>query len=176
MKIWISSLAKVHTVAQNTGPSKIVSLLGPGTRFPEFRDYGPDRHLTVELDDDREVIAGRLTPTEAHVAGLIEFLGGWNPETPLLVHCWAGMSRSTASALIAACLHNPEADEAEIAHEIAKSPTAFPNTRIVAFADEMMGREGRMVRAAEEICSDMNRLTAIREVMEAEPFAIEARW
>ena len=120
MKIWISSLARVHEVAAETVPARVVSLLGPGTAFPDFDGYGPDTHHRVELDDDRQEIEGRLTPNQTHVANLIGFLKDWDPATPLLVHCWAGMSRSTATAFIAACLHNPEAEEEVIAAEIVE--------------------------------------------------------
>ena len=46
---------------------------------------------------------------------MIRFVETWDGQTPMLIHCWAGISRSTASAFITACLHNPDADEEEIA-------------------------------------------------------------
>jgi predicted protein tyrosine phosphatase len=69
-----------------------------------------------------------------------------------VVHCWAGISRSTAAAFVVACTLNPERDERDIAWAIRRaSPTATPNIRIVALADEMLEREGRMVAAIEAI-------------------------
>ncbi|MGL4728137.1 MAG: protein tyrosine phosphatase, partial [Bosea sp. (in: a-proteobacteria)] len=57
-----------------------------------------------------------------------------------------GVSRSTAAAYITACLLNPHRDEAEAARALrAASPSATPNARLVAIADEMLGRQGRMV-------------------------------
>ncbi len=108
------------------------------------------RHHRVHLHDIREPLDGHVTPSGDHVRGLVEFLKGWRNDEPLLVHCWAGISRSTATAFIAACLHNPQTDEREIALGLrAASPTAFPNTRIVAFADELLNRGGRMTAAVE---------------------------
>jgi predicted protein tyrosine phosphatase len=68
----------------------------------------------------------------------------------MVVHCWAGISRSTASAFAIACARDPDADELEVALAMRRaSPSAFPNRRIVALADDILGRHGRMVAAVE---------------------------
>jgi predicted protein tyrosine phosphatase len=68
------------------------------------------------------------------------------------VHCYAGISRSTASAFAAACMLNPHRDEVSIARQIrAASRIASPNRLIVALADKALGREGRMLRALDEM-------------------------
>ena len=177
MKIWISSLRDVHDAHAQSNPAKVVSLLSPGSDFPSFEGYATDKHIRVEVNDILEDMGERPAPGENHVETLVSFLKAWAPDDPLLVHCWAGMSRSTATALIAACLHNPDADEAVIGDALAAaSPTAFPNTRIVAIADEMLGRSGRMARAAEKIRADENRIAKIYETVEARPFFIPARF
>ena len=59
----------------------------------------------------------------------------------MLIHCFAGVSRSTAAAFIAACALAPNRDEATIARALrAASPTATPNARLVALADAALGR------------------------------------
>ncbi len=177
MKIWISSLRDVHDAHSKANPAHVVSLLSPGSDFPAFDGYGADRHMRVEVNDILEDKENRPAPGEHHVESVIAFLKDWKPQDPLLVHCWAGMSRSTATALIAACMHNPQADEAEIGAALAAaSPTAFPNTRIVAIADEMLGRNGRMAKAADKIRSDESRITEIYRVAEAPPFHIPSRY
>ncbi len=68
----------------------------------------------------------------------------------MVIHCFAGISRSTASAFVIACERDPHADELEIALAMRRaSPSAFPNRRIVALADDILGRQGRMVEAVE---------------------------
>jgi predicted protein tyrosine phosphatase len=68
------------------------------------------------------------------------------------VHCYAGISRSTASAFAAVCALNPHRDEIAIARQIrAASPIAAPNRLIVSLADKALGREGRMLRALDEM-------------------------
>lgn len=173
MKIWVSSLAKVHDTAVKAQPQRAVSLLSPGDVFPQID--GLDDHHKVHLHDIREPQDGHVTPGEAHVVELIDFLKQWNPQTPLLVHCWAGISRSTATAFIAACLHNPETDENVIADALKKaSPTAFPNTLIAAHADKIMGRGGRLKEAAKAICADKERAAFVAREMEGTPFHITA--
>jgi predicted protein tyrosine phosphatase len=68
------------------------------------------------------------------------------------VHCYAGISRSTAGAFIAACALNPQRDERAIAQYIRQaSPTATPNALLVSIADRMLERNGRMIAAVEAI-------------------------
>jgi predicted protein tyrosine phosphatase len=70
----------------------------------------------------------------------------------MVVHCYAGISRSTAGAFVAACALNPDRDEQRIAWDIRRaSRTAQPNARIVSIADRLLKRDGRMVRAVETI-------------------------
>jgi len=74
------------------------------------------------------------------------------PNHPLVVHCYAGISRSTAGAFIAACALNPQRDERAIARLIREaSPTAMPNLRLVALADALLGRKGRMIKAVDSL-------------------------
>ena len=75
---------------------------------------------------------------------------GWDARAPMVVHCFAGISRSTASAFAIACDRNPDADEMDDrpGHAPRRRP-AFPNRRIVALADDILGRRGRMVDAVE---------------------------
>jgi predicted protein tyrosine phosphatase len=97
------------------------------------------------------------------------FVGRWDQAAPLLIHCFAGVSRSTAAAFIAACAVIPHRDEAEIALAVRRnSPTATPNPRLVALADKMLGRKGRMIAAIARIGRGV-------ECSEAIPFALELR-
>jgi predicted protein tyrosine phosphatase len=70
----------------------------------------------------------------------------------MVIHCYAGVSRSTAAAFIAACALAPNRDEFVVARTLrAASPTATPNARMVALADLALGRNGRMNEAIAEI-------------------------
>ena len=109
-------------------------------------------HLRISMDDITEHMEGFVAPNETHVADLLNFVRGWDRAAPLVVHCYAGISRSTASAFAAACALNPHRDELTIARKIREaSPSAFPNRLIVTLADRALGREGRMLRALDAI-------------------------
>jgi predicted protein tyrosine phosphatase len=113
---------------------------------------------------------GYVAPGEAHVDRLLGFVDGWwrghGTASPLVVHCWAGISRSTAAAFITACAIHPGEDEDDLARELRRlSPSATPNLRLVALADRKLGRDGRMVAAIERIGRG-------RDAFEGEPFSL----
>jgi len=109
-------------------------------------------HLRVQMDDIIEHMDGFLAPSDSHIEQVLNFVRGWDRNAPLVVHCYAGISRSTASAFAAACMLNPHRDETSIAQQIrAASPIASPNRLIVSLADRALGREGRMLRALDEM-------------------------
>ena len=70
----------------------------------------------------------------------------------MLIHCWAGISRSTATAFAALCILRPDEDEMSLALDLrAASASATPNRLITTKMDKVLGREGRMLRAVESI-------------------------
>lgn len=167
--ILVSSLSLAPKIARERGVSRMVSLLDPHSQFP--RGHGVADHLELAMHDINEAYDGWNAPAEAQVARLIDFVGGWErAKGPILIHCYAGISRSTASAFVTACVHNPKLDETEIAWALRRaSPTAWPNTRIIAFADAHLGRAGRMTRAIESIGPGKS----WEEIGEAEPFELK---
>ena len=77
---------------------------------------------------------------------------GWDRSAPVVIHCYAGVSRSTAAAFIAACLLDETRSEMSIARDIReRSPTATPNALMVKIADRLLGRDGRMIEAVRSI-------------------------
>ena len=131
-------------------PSALVSLVTAFEQPPTPEGISPGRHFRLEIDDITAPTPGQIVPERHHVTALLEFLGGWDAEAPLLIHCAAGISRSTAAALAALCLHSDGEDEAALARRLRRAaPHASPNRRIVALADEVMGRRGRLVAAVE---------------------------
>ena len=110
---------------------------------------------------------GHVLPEATHLDELLRFVRAWDRAEPMLIHCFAGVSRSTAAAYIAACALAPERDEFAIARSLrAASSTASPNARLVALADDALGRCGRMNEAIAEIGRG-------QECFEGEPFTLE---
>jgi predicted protein tyrosine phosphatase len=79
---------------------------------------------------------------------ILAFAREWDEARPMLIHCFAGISRSTATAFAVACARSADADEHAIARALrAAAPHAQPNRRLVALADDLLDRRGRMVDA-----------------------------
>ena len=165
--IHVCSLARLHATVEETGASHIVTLLRTVDRVQRPVHVEQDNHLIVSVDDICDPIDGYTCPADDHVAALIDFVGRWNRAAPMVVHCFAGISRSTAGAFVAACTLNPERDERQIAWEIRRaSRTAQPNARIVTIADRLLKRQGRMTRAVEAIGPG-------HAAMEGDPFRLD---
>jgi len=150
--IFVCSLNAVDTTIAAEKPSHLISLLGQETMIATPGPIDDGNHLKLAMNDISAPREGYDEPGEADVARLISFVQDWPQTSPLLIHCWAGISRSTAAAYITLCLNNPESDEATLARILRKaSPSASPNKLIIHLADNMLGRNGRMVEAVETI-------------------------
>ena len=150
--IHVCSLARLHDTVTDTGARHIVTLIKDVSLVRRPHSILETNHLLLDMDDISSPIDGYVLPGEEHVTKLVEFVTQWDRTAPLVVHCYAGISRSTAGAFITACALNPERDERTIARLIRDaSPTAQPNLRLVALADTLLGRKGRMVKAVDTL-------------------------
>jgi predicted protein tyrosine phosphatase len=150
--IYVAPLSLVEVTVADARVSHLVTLINGETPISTPPSVGPDRHLKLSMNDICEPQDGLVLPCENHVSDLIDFTLEWDRKAPLLIHCWAGISRSTAAAFISLCALNPDADEHGLARVLRRaSPTAFPNRRLVALADEALERRGRMTAAIEHI-------------------------
>jgi predicted protein tyrosine phosphatase len=148
-RLHVCSLARLAAVAVETGAGSLLTLLSPGgvsARRPP--GIAPERHLVIGISDIVAAREGFTHPEAAHVDAMLAFFRAWDRRAPLLIHCYAGVSRSTAAAFIGVCALSPSRGEAAIAAALrAASRTATPNARLVALADEKLGRAGRMSAA-----------------------------
>ncbi|HMM63432.1 MAG: tyrosine phosphatase family protein [Mesorhizobium sp.] len=150
--IIVCPLSKVEETVTRAGAARLLSLLAAGTDMVRPPSILPQNHLHLVMHDIAEAQAGMTLPGLAHVQSLLAFAGSWERSRPLVVNCYAGISRSTASAYIIAAALSPQRDEEELAWTLrALSPSATPNPRLVAVADEVLGRRGRMVEAIRAI-------------------------
>ncbi len=166
-RIHVCPLARIDETVAATGARSLVTLLNPGTPVERPAAIAAERHLYIGIADIVEAQPGQVLPAEAHVRELLTFAAAWDRAEPMLIHCFAGVSRSTAAAFIAACALAPKRDEGEIARALrAASPTATPNARLVALADAALERGGRMNDAVAAIGRGA-------ECFEGVPFALE---
>lgn len=148
--IYVCNLLEMPEHAVSLGPSHLVSLVAAEEQPPTPEGIGADRHLRIEVHDISEPLDGHVLADAEHIAPLIDFFRTWRHEdAPILVHCVAGISRSTAAALIALVV-KAEGREAEAARHLRRiAPHALPNRRMIEIADELLGSEGRLVAARE---------------------------
>ncbi len=160
--IHVCALTKVEQNLAVTGASHLMSLIGHKLEFERPQTVEPRNYLRVRVSDIVPDSDGSATPEHQrdghvlaqhdHVQEMINFVKSWDQQAPMLIHCYAGVSRSTAAAYIAMLVLNPELNEHELAWELRKrSPTATPNPHIIALADRILGRNGRMIAAIKTI-------------------------
>ena len=144
-RLHVCSLALIGETVAQSGARSLVTLLSPGTAVERPATIEPHRHLYLAVSDIVEQVPGQVLPEATHLVELVDFVLAWDRAEPMAIHCFAGVSRSTAAAFIAACALSPARDEFAIAGAIrAVSPTATPNARLVALADVVLKRNGRM--------------------------------
>jgi predicted protein tyrosine phosphatase len=147
-RLHVCSLALIGETVARTRARSLVTLLSPGTEIERPIEITPERHLYLGVSDIVEPTPGQVLPDAAHLDKLLRFVHAWDRAAPMLIHCFAGVSRSTAAAYVAACALEPKRDEFAVARALrAASPTATPNARLVALADDQLGRRGRMNEA-----------------------------
>jgi predicted protein tyrosine phosphatase len=150
--IYVAPLSLVEMTVADAKVSHLVTLINGETAIPTPPGIGPERHLRLAMNDICEPQPGLVVPCESHVSDLVRFAREWDRGAPLLIHCWAGISRSTAAAFITLCALNPEGTELDLARALRRaSPTAYPNRLLVALGDEALARKGRMIAAVEDI-------------------------
>ncbi|KQP41117.1 protein tyrosine phosphatase [Methylobacterium sp. Leaf104] len=162
----VCPLSRLPETLDASGATHLMTLMKVGTAIARPEGIAEGRHCVVEVSDIVAPMDGHVTPGEVHVAQILDFARAWDQARPLLIHCYAGISRSTAAAYIAACALAPERNEAEIARSLRlAAPSATPNALFVAIADRLLERDGRMVAAIAEIGRGA-------EAFEGEPFRL----
>jgi predicted protein tyrosine phosphatase len=151
--IVVSPLARIAEMAVRHGAREMISLMAKEQNFHRPAVIKAERHLLLNMNDISFAGTGDLiAPQETHVRAIIDFATGWDQSAPLLIHCWMGVSRSPAAALIAALAIRPEEDDLVLVRRLrASSPFATPNARLIAIGDDLLGRRGRLVAAVKEI-------------------------
>jgi predicted protein tyrosine phosphatase len=164
--IHVCPLSRIEEVVTLSGARRMVTLITEGTPVIRPALLAQEDHLILNMHDITEEIPEMTPPCEAHVEALLDFAGCWDRKAPLLIHCFAGISRSTAAAYVVAAALAPKRNEAELAATMRRlSATATPNIRIVSIADRLLGRQGRMTAAIQSIGRGV-------EAMEGIPFAL----
>jgi predicted protein tyrosine phosphatase len=138
------------------GVSHVLSILDPGAPVPPaFEGFGGDRRLELRFHDVIDDLPGFVAPGFEDVGRMLGFaqrLPGATKGCHLLIHCHAGISRSSAAFLLVLAQARPTLPADGIAAAVLRArPRAWPNLRIVELGDRMLGRHGEVVAAAQMI-------------------------
>ena len=167
-RVHICPLSAVPDVVAGCGASHLLTCLQGAIMVETPALIKPANHIRLDVDDIAESIPDYVAPNERHIAELIAFALAWGGRGPAVIHCWAGISRSTAAAFITLCALNPDVPERLIAAQLRNaSPTAYPNRLMIRLGDAALERAGRMIDAVESIGRGV--LTS-----EARPFSLPA--
>ena len=165
--IHVCSLARLEETVERVGARRVITLINAGTPMRRPPTVAEVDYLHLAMNDIVEPIEGMTPPGEEHVRTLLDWVGDWDRAAPMVVHCFAGISRSTAAAYSIVAALNPGRNEMELARTLrARSPSATPNRRIIAIADRLLGRDGRMLAAIDAIGRGA-------DAFEGTPFALE---
>jgi predicted protein tyrosine phosphatase len=151
--IVVAPLARIAEMAVKHGAREMISLMAKEQAFHRPGVIQAHRHLLLNMNDIVfKGTGGLVAPDGTHVRAIIDFVADWDQCAPLLIHCWMGVSRSPAAALIAALSLSPEQDDGALVRRLrAASPYATPNARLVQIGDDMLGRRGRLVDSVRAI-------------------------
>jgi len=151
------------------GVTHVLSIIGPDWPDPpSFAAFPPHHRLTLCFHDVIEPRPDLLPPTAHDVERLLAF--GREPDLMagghLLIHCHAGVSRSTAAAALILAQARPDRPAREALDAVVRlRPRAWPNLRMIELGDVFLGRNGEMVAGV---------ATVYRRFLEREPAFQEA--
>ncbi|MGE0624106.1 MAG: tyrosine phosphatase family protein [Pseudomonadales bacterium] len=154
--IFVTSLFEMPRFVRELAPVRVLSIIQPELQPERPRELEEARHLRVAVHDISEHSPDQILAARRDVETLIDFAQSWDPaEGAFLAHCYAGVSRSTAAALIAATMKT--GDPHWSARQLrAAAPHAQPNRRIIALADEVLALDGELIRARESMGQAMS--------------------
>jgi predicted protein tyrosine phosphatase len=152
-RITICGIAELPEHSE-VGVSHVLSILDPGWPVPDaFGSFGEHARLELRFHDVIDETPGMVTPRREHVEQVLAFgrdlLAEPAGRANLLVHCHAGISRSTASMILILAQARPDLPAEALAREVLRiRDKAWPNLRIIELGDSLLGRGGEIVAAA----------------------------
>ncbi len=148
----VSSLAGAPEAYKQRKPTRVISLLSEEETAPDFPGLDPSAHLLLYVEQE-SCAASISRAARARSTEIIEFVRRWDGKGDILVHCNRGVSRSTAAAFIIMCIMEPLTAEAVLMQRLRRAaPHADPCPLLVNYADEILGRDGRMTDALDDLC------------------------
>ncbi|MCQ8240035.1 tyrosine phosphatase family protein [Rhizosaccharibacter radicis] len=134
------------------GATHVLSILDPDRAVPDaFTGFRTHRRLELRFHDVVEPLDAMVPPDDAHIRALLAFgrdMRASERAPLLLVHCHAGISRSTAAMALMLADAMPEEDAHRVLRRVhAVREKAWPNLRMMELGDALLGRRGTLVAA-----------------------------
>lgn len=159
--ISLLTVCGIEELEQHTGSgvTHVLSIIDPGTPDPEsFKRFDRHHRTLLRFHDIVEPQPGMTLPERSDVQQIVDFGEELVEDLEegsaghLLIHCHLGISRSTAAMTIMLTEANPdEGEDAIVARLTGIRPQAWPNLRMIGFADEILGRGGRLQAAVSRL-------------------------
>jgi predicted protein tyrosine phosphatase len=148
MRLLVAPARHVAALLATDEVDQVVSLISPDAEPPELSTSGPPG-LILRFNDILESRDGLVSPSLEIMETILDLAG---TSRTILIHCHAGISRSTAAGYALACHQAGPGHEADLAMTLRTlSAAATPNPRMIALADELLGRHGKMISAIRAI-------------------------
>jgi predicted protein tyrosine phosphatase len=166
--IHVSSLRAIDSVAARLPSFDLLTLMSPDHPETDWSALAAGSHVRLAFHDIVEPLPGLVAPDGHTLRAILDF-GRAGASRIMLIHCWAGISRSSAAAFAIACDRNPGYERA-IAEELRRRAAfATPNRLMVQLADDILGRGGTMVEA-------IDRIGRGAEAFEGAPYQLPLVW
>lgn len=155
MQITVTNVDKVPGWIHR-GATHVVTLLHSRERNQLFlpSKFNRENWLFLDMDD---VISEKAeaAPKKEQVERLLEWTNKLPSDAHLVIHCYAGVSRSTAAALAVKVQELGVDRVSEAINWLLEArPQACPNPVITKFADELLNAKGELHAAAEEVANN----------------------
>jgi|GEM_PF-98119 len=149
---WVTPQSQLESVLTKSGARHLAVFTSEAASIIPPPVIAQADFLMLEFNDITAPQPGLVLPDLSHIDKLLEFATTLPKGAPLALSCYAGISRSTAAAYILACTSQPTQSEMDIAVKLRiAAPSATPNILMVSMADNLLGRNGRLVKAIETI-------------------------
>ncbi len=130
--------------------SHLVSILDPGWPDPPMPEgFAKTRRAVFRFHDVIDEADGMAAPSRDDLRRMLIYGDRLRSDgvTHLLIHCHAGVSRSTAMAACLLAQFHPGGEEEAFRQLARLRPWSWPNSRMIVFADGLLGRQGRLIAA-----------------------------
>ena len=155
--IIVCSLKDLNTVCESVNPSHVISVIDPG--YAPETPPGVSNHLKLGFDDIIEVNPKnqifrlntdeipQLPPNQDHINSIKKFSETWSMESPIVIHCWCGVSRSMAAATYLLCKSDNSNIDRNIRYIRSIASHANPNKLMVSIFERYLKIDGQITEA-----------------------------